>query len=225
MESTISTNPRYCHEHKDSSFLSYIFMAYIETHSLSKTVFKPTVWKRYIDDIFSPWGISKPDISWHREKTILDHDVKTHFKRKPYSIYIFSSYHPPIVKAPVWQTRSLENPTNKLLWGSISDFKSAWWTEASHTILKEKLLLEVKLTERKAALLKKKNNQEEKDWNIAFRDTIPALSVYKKEALMKKWNLIQNQPLPCQNFKEPPKVLFLWERKIMAQDMLVRAKT
>ena len=105
-----------------------------------------------------------------------------------------------------------------------SEFKSAWWIEASQTILKEKLLLEVKLTERKAALLKK-DNQEEKDWNIAFRDTIPALSVYKKEALMKKWNLIQNQPLPCQNLKEPPKVLFLWERKIMAKDMLVRTKT
>ena len=37
-------------------------MAHIETQSLSKTVFKPTVWKRYIDDIFSLWDISKPDI-------------------------------------------------------------------------------------------------------------------------------------------------------------------
>ena len=82
----------------------------------------------------------------------------------------------------------------------------------------------MKLTERKAAL-PKQNNQEEKDWNIAFRDTIPAVSVYKKEASMKKWNRIQNQPLPCQNFKEPPKVLFPWERKIMAKDMLVRTKT
>ena len=46
-----------------SSFLSNIFMAaYIETQSLSKTVFKPTVWKRYIDDIFSLWDISKPDM-------------------------------------------------------------------------------------------------------------------------------------------------------------------
>ena len=36
--------------------------AYIETQSLSKTVFKPTVWKRYIDDIFSLWDISKPDM-------------------------------------------------------------------------------------------------------------------------------------------------------------------
>ena len=46
-----------------SSFLSNIFMAaYIETQSLSKIVFKPTVWKRYIDDIFSLWDISKPDM-------------------------------------------------------------------------------------------------------------------------------------------------------------------
>ena len=32
------------------------------TTILSRTVFKPTVWKRYIDDIFSLWDISKPDI-------------------------------------------------------------------------------------------------------------------------------------------------------------------
>ena len=39
-----------------SSFLSNIFMAaYIETESLSKPVFKPTVWKYYRDDIF-PYG-------------------------------------------------------------------------------------------------------------------------------------------------------------------------
>ena len=116
------------------------------------------------------------------EKAILD--VKTHFKRKPYSIYIFTSYHPPVVKAPVWQTRSLENPTNKLLWGlSISDFKSAWWTEASHTILKEKLLLEVKLAERKAALLKQQQGRKR---NNAFRGTIPALSVYYKRCFNEK---------------------------------------
>ena len=39
-----------------------IFMAHIETQILSKSVIKPTVWKRYIDDIFSLWDISKPDI-------------------------------------------------------------------------------------------------------------------------------------------------------------------
>ena len=31
----------------------------------------------------------------------------------------------------------------------------------------------------------------------------PLVSIIK-DVLMKKWNLIQNQPLPCQNFKEPP---------------------
>ena len=36
-----------------------IFMAHIET-ILSGTVFKPTLWKRYIDDIFSLWDIRKP---------------------------------------------------------------------------------------------------------------------------------------------------------------------
>ena len=41
---------------------AYIFMAHIETQILSKSAIKPTVWKRYIDDIFSLWDISKPDI-------------------------------------------------------------------------------------------------------------------------------------------------------------------
>ena len=37
-------------------------MTYIETTTLSKTVFRTTVWKCYIHDVFSPWDISKPDI-------------------------------------------------------------------------------------------------------------------------------------------------------------------
>ena len=39
-----------------------IFMANIETQILSNSVAKPTIWKRYIDDIFSLWDVSKPDI-------------------------------------------------------------------------------------------------------------------------------------------------------------------
>ena len=51
--STISKNARYRDENIQQ-FPSNIFMAeyIIETQSLSKTFFKPTVWKRYIDDIF-----------------------------------------------------------------------------------------------------------------------------------------------------------------------------
>ena len=50
-----------------------IFMARIGTTILSRTVFKPTVWKRYIDDIFSPWDISKPDIEAFIEQANLHH--------------------------------------------------------------------------------------------------------------------------------------------------------
>ena len=66
--------------------------------------------------------------------------------------------------------------------------------EASHTIFKEKLLLEVKLTERKAALLKQ-NNKEGKEILPFVVQYQPLVSIIK-EALMKRWNLIQNEPLP-----------------------------
>ena len=49
-----------------------IFMATFETEILSKSVFKPTVWKRYID-IFSLWEISKPDIEAFIEQANLHH--------------------------------------------------------------------------------------------------------------------------------------------------------
>ena len=48
-------------------------MAHIETAILSKSVSKPTVWKRYIDDVFSLWDISKPDIETFIEEANLHH--------------------------------------------------------------------------------------------------------------------------------------------------------
>ena len=45
-----------------------IFMASIETQILSESIAKPTAWKRYIDDIFSLWDISKPDIQTFIER-------------------------------------------------------------------------------------------------------------------------------------------------------------
>ena len=59
--------------------------------------------------------------------------------------------------------------------------------DRGHTILKEKLLSEVKLTERRAAVLiqKKQTNKQGIKINITFRDTlVPSI----KEALIKKWN-------------------------------------
>ena len=48
-------------------------MTYIETTTLSKTVFRTTVWKCYIHDIFSLWDMSKPDIEAFIEQANLHH--------------------------------------------------------------------------------------------------------------------------------------------------------
>ena len=39
-----------------------IFMAEVETEILNQSAFKPLVWKRYIDDIFSIWNIHKHQV-------------------------------------------------------------------------------------------------------------------------------------------------------------------
>ena len=41
---------------------SYIFMNKVETEILSQSLFKPLVWKRYIDDIFSLWTTNRDRI-------------------------------------------------------------------------------------------------------------------------------------------------------------------
>ena len=48
-------------------------MTDIETTTLSKTVFRTTVWKCYIHDIFALWDMSKPDIEAFIEQANLHH--------------------------------------------------------------------------------------------------------------------------------------------------------
>ena len=68
--------------------------------------------------------------------------------------------------------------------------------------LKEKLPSETNKThcDPETKQQEKRKKRKERKRNVAFRDNIQALSVYYKEALMEKWNLVQNQPLLCQNF-------------------------
>ena len=60
---------------KTALFYSFanIFITYIETTTLSKTVFRTTVWKCYIHDIFSLWDMSKPDIEAFIKQANLHH--------------------------------------------------------------------------------------------------------------------------------------------------------
>ena len=71
----LPTKPWNCNGHKDSSFDSFanIFLTYIETTTLCKTVCRTTAWKCYILDIFSLWDISKPDIEAFIEQANLHH--------------------------------------------------------------------------------------------------------------------------------------------------------
>ena len=60
----LPTKPWNCNGHEESRFDSFanIFMPYIETTPLSKTVFRTTVWKCYMHDIFDLGYLSKADI-------------------------------------------------------------------------------------------------------------------------------------------------------------------
>ena len=66
----------------------------------------------------------------------------------------------------------------------------------------ENLLSEIKFTERESALLKH-DKEEEKEILPFMTQYQPSVSTFK-EAVMKKRNLIQDQPLLRQIFKEPP---------------------
>ena len=63
--------------------LPIFFITYIETTTLSKTVFGTTVWKCYIHDIFSLWEMSKPDIKAFIEQANLHHPT-TEFMAKTF---------------------------------------------------------------------------------------------------------------------------------------------
>ena len=96
----------------------------------------------------------------------------------------------------------LEYPTNKLLWGSISDFKKRLMDRGWPHNFERKIAIRSKTHRRKAALLKQ-NNKEEKEILRSVTQYKPLVSIIR-EALMKKCNLIENQPLPCQPWYPPP---------------------
>ena len=99
--------------------------------------------------------------------------------------------------------------TNKKPWESYEQTplrkyfrfqKAVDWQRLAHNF-ERKIAIRSKTHRRKAALLKQ-NNKEEKEILPFVTQYRPLVSIIK-EALMKKCNLLQNQPLPCQSFKEP----------------------
>ena len=53
---------------KMSVAFANIFKAKVETDILSRSDTKPLVWKRFIDDIFSIWKVSREEIAKFRNR-------------------------------------------------------------------------------------------------------------------------------------------------------------
>ena len=59
---SVKKKTRYRGEHKQQFPFQHFHGRIYWNTKFKQTVFKPTVWKCYIDDIFSLWDISKPDM-------------------------------------------------------------------------------------------------------------------------------------------------------------------
>ena len=84
----------------------------------------------------------------------------------------------------------------------------------------ETTFLEVKFEGRKLALQPK---QKEGKINFCFRHNISTISAKSKQILMKKWHLIEQQPLLMSLiYRDPP--LISYKRGRSLKDILVKAK-
>ena len=85
--------------------------------------------------------------------------------------------------------------------------------------LSEKILSEVKFSERSSALQnKQKTHKRILPFLTEYRPSVPNL----KNILMAKWHLIKNQPVLREIFKDPPILSYRKGRTL--KDILVRAK-
>ena len=105
----------------------------------------------------------------------------------------FTSCHPPSVKKGFVKGEALRilrtNSSKTTFEENISNFKKRLIDRGYPQTMVENLLSDIKFTERESH----ETQQQRGKRNIAFRDTVPALSVCFNEK--KKRNLIQNQPL------------------------------
>ena len=104
---------------------------------------------------------------------------------------------------------------------SNSNFKERLIDRGYPQTMIETLLSDIKFIHREGVCTPETQQQRGKR-NIAFRDTVPALSVYFKRRFNEKLDLIQNQPLLRQIFKEPP--IISYKKGKSLKDMLIRAK-
>ena len=133
----------------------------------------------------------------------------------------YTSCHPPSVKTGFVKGeafRILRANSETTFEDNISNFKKRLIDRGYPQTLIENLLSDIKFTERENALLK--HNKEKQEVLPFVKQYQPSVSTLKE--VLKKWNLIQNQPLLRQIFKEPP--IISYKKGKFLKDILVRAK-
>ena len=136
-----------------------------------------------------------------KDKSILD--VKTHFKRTETFHYThLTSCHPPSVKKRFVKGEALRilrtNSSKTTFEENISNFKKRLIDRGYPQTMIKNLLSDVNFTERESALLK--HNKKEGKKNIAFRDTVLALSVYFKRNFTEKMESYTKPTVTSPNF-------------------------
>ena len=126
----------------------------------------------------------------------------------------FTSCHPPSVKKGFVKGEALRilrtNSSKTTFEENISNFKNRLIDRGFPKTMIKNLLSNIKFTERESALLKH-NNKGGK--NIAFRDTVPALSVYFERSFNEKLESYTKPTVTSPNFQRTT-YHFLQERKI-----------
>ena len=151
-------------------------------------------------------------------------DIKTHFKATETFQYThFSSCHPPGVKKGFIKGEALRllrtNSSETTFKTAVSNFKTHLKERGFPETLISTTLAEIRFEDRKLALQqRRKQNLRILPFVTQYRPTVPNL----KQILMKKWHLIQQQPLLNKIFKDPPMVAYKRGRSL--KDILVRAK-
>ena len=172
-----------------------------ETFSDTETVFLGTVIYKGIQGTIDPW--QKPTETFQY----------THF----------TYCHPPSVKNRLVKGKCLRilttNSSKATFDENISNFKKYLQERGYTHNLINTVLLEVEFTRRTTAL--KQNNKERKEILPFVTQYQPSISKLK-ETLLKKWHLIQNQPLLHQIFKQPPIPSSKKEKSL--KDLLIRYK-
>ena len=151
-------------------------------------------------------------------------DVRTHFKpTESFQYTEFSSCHPPGVWKGFIKGEALRllrtNSSEKTFEENTTQFKRRLRTRGYPGNLSKKILSEVNFSQRMSALQnKQKTRKRILPFVPEYRPSVPNL----KNILMKKWHLIENQPVLREIFKDPPILSYRKGRSL--KDILVRAK-